>query len=96
MELIFTDDAGNRVSRSEFHLFIDARSATRKRAPKDAWETEHVIDLIRIVGTTGGHHGHIRRSIFGHDLRRWIRHSKYDWPSCHQLHIFNAQNSRYR
>src|SRR5439155_26883522 len=79
IKLVVGDDAGDRMRGRELHSFVNARRAAGKRAPKNPWEAEHVVDLVGIVRTAGGHYGHVRLSLFRHEFRRGIGHRKKDW-----------------
>src|SRR4029077_11039471 len=91
-EFVVADDRGDGVGGGEFHLLIDRAGAAGEGAAKNSWEAKHVIDLVRIVAASGCDHGHVRRGIFRHDLRRWVGHGKHDGTLGHLLHRFNSQN----
>src|SRR5690606_37953622 len=44
-----------RVSGRDLHFFVDARRANVERTAEDEGEAQHVVDLVRIVRTTGRH-----------------------------------------
>ena len=43
------------MNGSELHFFVDATSVNVEGTTEDVWETDYVVDLIRIVGTTCRH-----------------------------------------
>ena len=43
---------GNSVNGSQLHLFVDGGSVNVECTTEDVWETNHVVDLVRIVSTT--------------------------------------------
>ena len=48
---------GNSVNSGQFHLFVDGCGMNVKCTAEDIGEADHVVDLVRIVCTTGGHQG---------------------------------------
>ena len=68
----------------KLHLFRDLNGASLQRTLKDAGEGNHIVDLVREVGTscpdyscTGGFGG------IGHDLRHRISHGEEDGIRLH-------------
>ena len=43
---------GDGVNSSQLHLLVDGTSVNIERATEDIWETDHIVDLVRIIGTT--------------------------------------------
>ena len=58
---------GNRVNRRNFHLDGDGRSTRIECAAKDVREAQDVVDLVRVIGASGGDDGVIahRLDVFG-------------------------------
>ena len=63
-------DAGQRGHGRGLHFRIDRRRADIEGAAKDEWETEDVVDLVRVVRSAGGNDGIVAHGlhVLGHDL----------------------------
>ncbi len=72
------------VGRGNFHLLVDGGGAHIEGAAEDKGETENVIDLVRIVGTSGGDDGVVPHLfyLFRGDLRVRIGHGEDDRVFC--------------
>ena len=46
---------GDGVYCCDFHFFVDCFRVRVECATEDVWESDHVVDLVGIVGTSGGH-----------------------------------------
>src|SRR6185437_12832085 len=82
---IFLRKIGQGMSGGEFHLMIDGGSANVERSAEDERESQNIVDLVGIVGATGGE-DHIRACLLGvfkTDLRIRIRHGKNDRSRRH-------------
>src|SRR5207248_9800470 len=96
VEFFRRDDAGDGLGGGELHLLVDARGAALQRAAEDAGEAEHVVYLVRVVAPARRHHGDVARGLFGHDLRRRVRHREDDGVFRHPLYVFDAYDARNR
>ena len=76
---------GNRVNCRNFHLDGDGRCARVQRAAKDVREAQDVVDLVRVIGASGGDDGVIahRLDVFGRYLGVRIGQCKDDGVRCH-------------
>src|SRR5262249_12913655 len=83
VQLLLRDDVGNVVRRGALHLIVDHPCPTIQGTTEDAWKTQHIVDLVRIVRTTRGHNAHIRRRNFRHDLWYRVGHGKHDGVLVH-------------
>ncbi len=78
-----------------FHGVIDDGGAAVERAAENERKAEYVIDLIRIVGTTGGQNG-IRAGGLGnfrHDLGGGVGHGENQRVGCHFLDHVDLQDT---
>ena len=48
---------GDRLDRGQLHLFVDGGGADVQGAAEDEGKAQHVVDLVGIVGPSGGDHG---------------------------------------
>src|SRR2546425_2250242 len=96
MKLGRGDNARDGVGGGQFHLFINTRGAAGESTAKYSWETEHVIDLVRIIRTARGHHRHVGSGIFRHYFRCRVGHRENNRLFRHLLHIVCSYHSGYR
>ena len=64
----------------DHHLAVDGTGPHVQGAPKDEWEAEHVVDLVRVVRSAGGDDG-VRpggEGVVVGDLRVWIGEGEDD------------------
>ena len=85
---------GNGVHGRELHGFIDRGSAHVERSAEDEGETEHVVHLIGMIGTPGGHDQILtnRNGQVVIDFRVGIGHSKNDRVGCHGCNHLRAED----
>src|SRR6266508_939415 len=96
VQLFPRDDLRYGVGGGQFHLLVDLSRSAVERPAEDAGEGQHVDDLIRIVGTPRGHHAHIRRGLFGHDLRRRVCQRENDRIGGHLFEVRGCDRARSR
>src|SRR6185437_12787160 len=84
---VFAREFRERTCGSDLHLHVDGGSAHIERAAKDVGKSEYVVDLVRVVGTTGRHDGVVAHR--GDFLRRYfgvgIGHGEDDRLGRHRL-----------
>ncbi len=68
---VLARERGERVGGRDLHLHVDGGRAHVEGAAEDVGEAEHIVDLIRVVGSPGGHDGVAAH--LGHLLRRNLR-----------------------
>ena len=85
---IFFGEIGQRVRGGELHLFVDGGGAHVERAAEDERKAEHVVDLVGIVGASGGDDDVAARAFrfFVGNFGIGIRHGKYDRVGRHGAH----------
>ena len=88
----------NGVHRGQLHLFVDRRRADVQRAAEDEREAEHVVHLVRVVGTPGADNG-----VFTHRFRQRrqnfrlrVRQGQDHRRARHLLHHLLGQHFRTR
>ena len=76
---------GQRVGGGQLHCLVDGRGADVERSAENEGKSEHVVDLVGIVGASGGDDDIVAGSlgIFVADLRIGIRQGKYDRIAGH-------------
>ena len=75
---IFLRQVCQRARGGQFHLFVDSSRAHIKRSAENKWESENIVDLVGIIGTTGGN-DHVWTARLGFlvgDFRIRIRHGE--------------------
>ena len=89
---------GDGVYRRDFHLHRDRRCTCVQRTPKNVGETQNVVDLIGIVGATGGDDRVVayRLDFFRQDFRRRIGQRKYQRSGCHLANHVGFQHAASR
>ena len=82
---IFLGKIRQRVGSGELHFLVDGGSAHIERAAEDEGKSENVVDLVGIVGASGGddHVAAARPGLVVHDLGIRIRHCEDDWIGRH-------------
>ena len=76
---------GNGVYGSNFHCFVDGFCLRVEGTAEDVGETDYIINLVRIVGTTGRHQyvRTCRHGVFVRDFRSRVGKGKHDGMVCH-------------
>ena len=84
---------GDRLDASNLHLVVEFSRADIKRSSEDERETEHIVDLVRIIRSPGRNErvGSCFVCFFRHDFGHWIRQREYDRPARHFRYIFFGQ-----
>ena len=83
-QLLLAYQRGKRKRGCHLHFLVDLPRAAGKRSFEYARERQHVVDLIRVVGTPGAHDcrpGGLGG--LGHDLGRGICHREHNRPGVH-------------
>ena len=89
---------GNCVYGSYFHLFVDRFCLRIQSTTEDIRETDYVVNLIRIIGTSGCHQ-HVRtggHGIFIRDFRCRIGQGEYDRRRSHTAYHVLRQHVAFR
>ena len=79
---------GNGVYGRNFHFFVDCFSLSVQSTAEDIWETDYIINLVRIVGTSGSHQ-YVRtccHGIFVRDFRCRVSQCEHDRHRSHAAH----------
>ena len=82
--------------RSQFHLFVDGGSADIQRAAEDEREAQDVVNLVRVVRTTGANDG-VGTHLFcqrRQDFRFRVGERQDHWRTRHLLNHFLGQHFR--
>ena len=81
--------------RGNFHLRRDGGRSCVQGATKDVGEAQDIVDLVGVVGATGGHDGVVShlQNLFGQDLRRGVGQCHDDGPLRHFFHHLGLQNA---
>ena len=77
LQVVVGNDFGDAARGRQLHLLGDPRGGVQGAA-EDAWEAEHVVDLVRVVRTPGGHDPHVGLGDLGHHLGGRIGHREHD------------------
>ena len=79
---------GNGVYGGNLHLFVDCFCLSVERSAEDIWETDYIINLVRIVRTSGCHQhvGTGSHGIFVRDFRGRVCQGKDDRHRSHAAH----------
>src|SRR5262244_4262611 len=64
-ELATAHAPGDGVGSSQLHLVVDQTRADVQESPEEARETEHVVDLVRVITTARGHHADVAECLLG-------------------------------
>ena len=78
----------------QFHFFVDGRGSGVQRATEDIRESDDVVNLVRIVGTSGSHQ-HVGTRIHGIFIRDFgyrVSQCEYDGRRSHAAHHVLAQH----
>ena len=80
-------ELGNRMHRSHFHFRCDGGCACVECAAKNIRKTQNVVDLIRVIGATGGHDGVVThfQHFFGQDFRCGVGQRQYQRTCGHDF-----------
>ena len=70
------------------------RGAGVEGAAEDAGEGEHVVDLVRVVGATGGHDPHVGGGVLGHHLGGRVGHREDDRVVVHLRQRLRLDDAR--
>ncbi len=91
-------EIGKRVGCRDLHLLVDLGGAHVQRSAKDERETEHIVDLVRIVRSSGGNHcvGADAFRFVRHDLGRRIREREDERLRGHLLHHLRLEDTARR
>src|SRR5579864_2299916 len=83
---VFLGKVGERVCGGQLHFFVDGGGANVERSAKNEGESEHVVDLVGIVGAPGGddHIGTSGLGFFVGNLGIGIRHGEDDRVGRHR------------
>ncbi len=88
------DERGDGMRSGEFHRIRDVSDSRLQRPQKYSRKGKGVIDLIWIVGSSGGDDaGACRMRVLGADLRLGICERKYDRIRRHSLHMLGSEHS---
>ena len=82
----------------ELHLLVDRGRADVERTAEQVRETQHVVDLVRVIGATR-RDDRVRpcgTRLFREDLRRRIREREDERPIAHGFHHLAGQHARTR
>ena len=87
LALLGLGQLGDGVHRRDFHLDRDGRGAGIQGATENIGKTQDVVDLVRVVGAAGGHHGVTAHclDVFRGDFGIWVGQGKNDGVRCHLL-----------
>ena len=79
---------GDSVYCCDFHFFVDRFGLCIECAAEDVREADYVVDLVRIVGTSGCHQyvGAGAHCIFVRDFRCRVCQCEYDRHGSHAAH----------
>ena len=73
------DGRGDGAGRRQLHVLGDGGGPGVERAPEDAGEAQHVVDLVREVAAPGGHDRHdVAGGLLGPDLRIGVGQGEHD------------------
>src|SRR3990167_2253075 len=77
----------------DLHFFVDAGRANVQRTTEDKREAQYVVDLVRVVRTTGSHDHVITyfMSQFWFDFRVRVGAGEHDWARRHAFEVFRRQ-----
>ena len=78
----------------ELHLLVDAAGPDIEEAPEDAGEPEHVVDLVRIVGSACSHDPDERRGFLRRNLRIGVGKGKDHGVFCHPPDVVGCDEVR--
>ena len=95
---IFAGQVVERLGGGKLHFLVDRPGAHIQRTAEDEWESQHVVDLVRVVGTASGDDD-IRAGFLGQfipDLGIRIRHRANKWTVGHGLDHFRGEHVRHR
>ena len=84
---VLAREGGEGPGSGQLHFVVDGAGANVEGAPEDVREAEHVVDLVRIIGTSGGHDGvgpHLLDRL-GRDLGIRVGHGEDDRIVGHGL-----------
>jgi hypothetical protein len=84
----------NCFDGGQFHFGIDGGRADIERTAKYKRKTQNIVDLVRIIRPTGGHH-HVGPGLlreFGQDFRFRIGECQYERPIRHFFYHFRLQD----
>src|SRR5262249_23763092 len=81
------------VGGSQLHLVVDQTRADVQESPEEARETEHVVDLVRVITTARGHHADVAECLLGLYLRHGVGHGENDPVPGHATEVPEAQRS---
>src|SRR5579864_1462970 len=95
---VFLGKVGECVSGRQLHFFVDGGGAHVERSAKDEGESEHVVDLVGIVGAPGGddHIGTGGLGFFVGNLGIGIRHGEDDRVGRHRANHVLIDRILYR
>src|SRR6476646_3760914 len=96
MELVRRNDRGDGMRRGQFHSLVDVGCPAIECTAKDARETEHVVDLIRIVRSSCSHNCDMLTRFLGHDLRCGVRKREDYGVAIHLPDRIETDRSRTR
>src|SRR4030095_14954027 len=65
-----------------------------EHALEEAGEPARVVDLVRVVRPTGGHHPHVLAGLLRHDLRGRVGHREHDRVAVHRAPIIHLHDAR--
>ena len=74
----------------QFHGFVDFGGPHVEGTPEDVGKAQHIVDLVGVVGTPGGHDqvGPRGRGQLVADFRVGIGQGKHDGSGCHPPDVF--------
>ena len=89
---VFAGKVCERFGCSNLHGIVDLACPDVERAAEDVGEAQHIVDLVRIIRTAGGHDRIIANAgnFFRRDFRIGIGHGEDDRPVRHGAdHLFS-------
>src|SRR5581483_617292 len=88
VQLLGGDDRRDGLRRRELHRLVDGPRLAVEGAAHDPGKRQHVVDLVRVIGSTRGDDSGVVLNGFRHDLRRRIGHREHDGVRVHLLYGF--------
>src|SRR5882724_2075234 len=87
---------GDGVGGGQLHLVVDEARPDVEEAAEKAGEAEHVVDLVRVVAPSRGHHPHMAEGFFRLYLGYGIGHGEDDTVPRHALEVPQGQGPGHR
>src|SRR3954468_7942575 len=78
VELLVGHRAGDSLGGGDLHLVGDRGGARVQRTPEHTREGQHVVDLVRVVRASGGHHARVGAGLLGMDLGVGVGHREHE------------------